>query len=47
MIERGEIDATPWITPCGTLAEIPEIFPVLAGHKDYIKAVFEVQDSDV
>ena len=47
MIERGEIDATPWITPCGTLAEVPEIFPVLAGHKEYIKAVFEVQDSDV
>jgi hypothetical protein len=26
---------------------VPEVFPELASHKNYIKAVFEVQDSDL
>jgi 2-desacetyl-2-hydroxyethyl bacteriochlorophyllide A dehydrogenase len=47
MIERGEIDAGPWITCRLPLAEVPGEFAKLASHKNYIKAVFEVQDSDV
>ena len=47
MVERGEIDLAPWITCRASLAEVPEVFPELASHKNYIKAVFEVQDSDL
>ncbi|MGA2267741.1 MAG: alcohol dehydrogenase catalytic domain-containing protein [Bryobacteraceae bacterium] len=47
MIERGEIDVDPWITCRMPLAEVPSVFADLAAHKNYIKAVFEVQDSDV
>jgi 2-desacetyl-2-hydroxyethyl bacteriochlorophyllide A dehydrogenase len=47
MIERGEIDLDPWITCRMPLAEVPDVFAGLASHKNYIKAVFEVQDSDV
>jgi threonine dehydrogenase-like Zn-dependent dehydrogenase len=47
MIERGEIDLDPWITYRMPLAEVPDVFADLASHKNYIKAVFEVQDSDV
>jgi 2-desacetyl-2-hydroxyethyl bacteriochlorophyllide A dehydrogenase len=47
MMERGEIDVTPWITRRMKLSEVPEIFPELAGHKNYIKAAVEVQDSDL
>jgi threonine dehydrogenase-like Zn-dependent dehydrogenase len=47
MIERGEINLDPWITSRAPLAEVPKVFPELASHKNYIKAVFEVLDSDV
>ena len=47
MIERGEINLDQWITCRMPLAEVPEVFAELASHKNYIKAVFEVQDSDV
>ena len=47
MIERGEIDLDPWITCRMPLAEVPDVFAGLASHKNYIKAVFEVKDSDV
>jgi hypothetical protein len=47
MMERGEIDVNPWITCRMPLAEVPKVFDELASHKNYIKAVFEVQDSDV
>jgi 2-desacetyl-2-hydroxyethyl bacteriochlorophyllide A dehydrogenase len=47
MIERGEINVDPWITCRMPLAEVPDVFAELASHKNYIKAVFEVQDSDV
>ena len=47
MIERGEIDLAPWITSRAPLADVPKLFPELARHKNYIKASFEVLDSDV
>jgi threonine dehydrogenase-like Zn-dependent dehydrogenase len=47
MVERAEIDLDSWITCRAPLAEVPEVFPELASHKNYIKAVFEVQDSDL
>jgi 2-desacetyl-2-hydroxyethyl bacteriochlorophyllide A dehydrogenase len=47
MMERGEIDVDPWITCHMPLAEVPRVFGELASHKNYIKAVFEVQDSDI
>jgi 2-desacetyl-2-hydroxyethyl bacteriochlorophyllide A dehydrogenase len=47
MMERGEINLDPWITCRAPLAEVPKVFPELASHKNYIKAVFEVLDSDV
>jgi 2-desacetyl-2-hydroxyethyl bacteriochlorophyllide A dehydrogenase len=47
MMERGEIPVDPWITCRMPLAAVPDVFGELAGHKNYIKAVFEVQDSDV
>jgi threonine dehydrogenase-like Zn-dependent dehydrogenase len=47
MIERGEINLDPWITCRTPLADVPKVFPELASHKNYIKAVFEVLDSDV
>jgi threonine dehydrogenase-like Zn-dependent dehydrogenase len=47
MMERGEINLDRWITCSTPLADVPEVFPELASHKNYIKAVFEVQDSDL
>ncbi len=47
MIERGEIELDPWITCRMPLAEAPDVFAGLASHKNYIKAVFEVRDSDL
>jgi threonine dehydrogenase-like Zn-dependent dehydrogenase len=47
MVERGEIDLDTWITCRAPLAEVPGVFPELARHKNYIKAIFEVQDSDL
>ncbi len=47
MLERGEIALEPWITCRMPLAEVPSVFAELAGHKNYIKALFEVQDSDL
>ncbi len=47
MMERGEIDVNPWITRRMPLTEVPGIFGELAARKDYIKALFEVEDSDL
>jgi 2-desacetyl-2-hydroxyethyl bacteriochlorophyllide A dehydrogenase len=47
MIERGEINLDSWITHSIPLADVPDVFDGLAGHKNYIKVVFEVKDSDV
>jgi 2-desacetyl-2-hydroxyethyl bacteriochlorophyllide A dehydrogenase len=47
MMERGEIDVNPWITFRTALADVPDVFGQLATHKNYIKAVFEVRDSDI
>lgn len=47
MIERDEIDVDPWVTYRMPMTEVPNVFGDLASHKNYIKAVFEVQDSDV
>ncbi len=47
MMERGEIDILPWITHRLPMADAPVRFGELAARKDYIKALFEVQDSDV
>jgi threonine dehydrogenase-like Zn-dependent dehydrogenase len=47
MVERGEIDLDTWITCRAPLAEVPVVFPELASHKNYIKAIFEVKDSDL
>ena len=47
MSERGEINLDPWITSRAPLADVPDVFPELVSHKNYIKAVFEVLDSDV
>jgi 2-desacetyl-2-hydroxyethyl bacteriochlorophyllide A dehydrogenase len=47
MVERGEIDLDTWITCRTPLAGVPDVFPQLARHKNYIKAVFDVEDSDL
>ena len=47
MMERGELDVNPWITFRTPMADVPSVFGELAGHKNYIKAIFEVQDSDI
>ena len=47
LMERGELDVNPWITYRKPLAEVPDVFGELALHKNYIKAVFEVRDSDI
>ena len=47
LIERGEVDVNPWITFRTPLSNVPDVFGELATHKSYIKALFEVQDSDV
>ncbi len=46
MIERGEIDTTPWITHRLNLAEVPERFVALPGQPGLVKAVIEVSDAD-
>ncbi len=47
MMERGEIDVLPWITRRMPMSDVPGIFGELAARKDYIKALFEVEDSDL
>jgi threonine dehydrogenase-like Zn-dependent dehydrogenase len=47
MMERGEIDILPWITHHIPMADAPRRFGELAARKDYIKALFEVEDSDL
>jgi len=42
MIEDGRIDTTPWITHRMQLADVPEVFPTLAGKPDLVKAMIEV-----
>jgi threonine dehydrogenase-like Zn-dependent dehydrogenase len=47
MLERGELDLNPWITHRLPLTQVPAVFAGLAAHKNYIKVLFEVHDSDV
>ncbi len=47
MIEEGKIDTTPWITDRLTLAEVPLRFKDLPSKSRLIKAIVELDDSDV
>jgi 2-desacetyl-2-hydroxyethyl bacteriochlorophyllide A dehydrogenase len=47
MIERGEIDTTPWITHRLGLAEVPSAFPDLPRQPGLIKAMIEVKSADL
>ena len=47
MMERGEIDVDPWITLRMPMTAVPGIFAELTTRKNYIKALFEVEDSDL
>ena len=42
MIERGDVDTTPWITHRMPLAEVPTAFPDLEGTEGLMKCVIEV-----
>ena len=47
MMERGELDVESWISCRLALPEVPARIPDLARHKNYIKVVVEVQESDL
>jgi 2-desacetyl-2-hydroxyethyl bacteriochlorophyllide A dehydrogenase len=47
MMERGELDIEPWITCRMPMTAVPDVFGDLATRKNYIKALFEVEDSDL
>ena len=47
MMERGALDVKPWVTTRLSLPEVPAKIPELARHKDYIKVVVEIRDSDL
>ena len=47
MIETGEIDTTPWITDRLTLADVPRAFAGLRSRPNLVKAMIEVNDSDL
>jgi hypothetical protein len=47
MIETGEIDTTPWITDRLTLADVPRAFAGLRSRPKLVKAMIEVNDSDL
>jgi threonine dehydrogenase-like Zn-dependent dehydrogenase len=47
MMERGELNTDPWITCRLGLPEVPARLPELARHKNYIKVVVEVRESDL
>ena len=47
MIENGRIDTRPWINQRFALRETVETFPRLRAIPDLVKAVIEVEDSDV
>jgi 2-desacetyl-2-hydroxyethyl bacteriochlorophyllide A dehydrogenase len=46
MIERGELDTTPWVTHRLALADVPAAFPSLRERPGLVKAMVEVADSD-
>ena len=46
MIERNEIDTTPWITHRLALADVPEQFPALPAQPGLVKAMIEVTAAD-
>lgn len=41
-LERGRIDSRPWITHRVSLSEVPRRLPELAGRKDVLKVMIEV-----
>lgn len=47
MIEEGQIDTTPWITDRMALADVPARLQDLPGKSTLIKALVELDDSDV
>ncbi len=46
MIQRGEIDTTPWITHRIALSDVPRELPRLGEQTDLVKAIIEVSESD-
>jgi len=47
MIEDGLIDTSPWITHRLRLADVPRELPELPGRPGLVKAIVEVDDSDL
>lgn len=47
MIEKGQIDITPWITDRMALAEVPSRLKELPGKSTLIKALVELGESDL
>jgi hypothetical protein len=47
MIELNQIDIRPWITERFVLSDVPSHLKDLAAKSDHIKALIEVEDSDV
>lgn len=47
LIEEGKIDTAPWITDRMTLAEVPSRLKDLPANSNLIKAIVELDDSDL
>jgi 2-desacetyl-2-hydroxyethyl bacteriochlorophyllide A dehydrogenase len=47
MIERGEIDTSPWITHRLRLADVPAAFAGLRAQPNLVKAMIHVEDRDL
>jgi 2-desacetyl-2-hydroxyethyl bacteriochlorophyllide A dehydrogenase len=47
MIEAGEIDTDPWINARLPLRDVPRVFPELPNRPNLVKAIVEIDDSDL
>jgi 2-desacetyl-2-hydroxyethyl bacteriochlorophyllide A dehydrogenase len=47
MIEAGEIDTTPWISARLPLRDVPRVFPDLPTRPNLVKAIVDVDDTDI
>jgi threonine dehydrogenase-like Zn-dependent dehydrogenase len=47
MIEKGQIDTSPWITDRLALADVPRDFAALRQRPNLVKAIVEVGDQDL
>jgi hypothetical protein len=47
MIEKSEIDTSRWINERMSLAEVPKCFRGLVGNSSLIKAMIEVEATDL